>query len=75
VIKVTTGRLDSDIVGRQPDVGVEGDVVLLDVRLDIVGVGDRSEMWCQRGDHHVVAAVADLSFDIVLCCSHNLDLG
>jgi hypothetical protein len=50
-------------------------VILLDVRLEVVGVGDRSETWCQRGeggDRHVVVVVADLNYDVVLCCSHDL---
>jgi hypothetical protein len=75
MIEVTVGRLDSGVVGRQPDVGVGAAVVLLDVRLEVVGVGDRSETWCQRGeggDRHVVVVVADLDYDVVLCCNHDL---
>jgi hypothetical protein len=43
VIEVAIGRLDSDVVGRQPDVGVGAAVILLDVQLKVVRVGDRSE--------------------------------
>jgi hypothetical protein len=41
VVEAAAGRLDGDVVGRQPDVGVEATVVLLDVGLEVVGVGDR----------------------------------
>jgi hypothetical protein len=50
-------------------------VILLDVGLEVVGVGDRSETWRQCGegsDCHVVAAVADLSRVIVPHCGHDL---
>jgi hypothetical protein len=53
-------------------------VVLLDVWLEVVGVSDRSEMWCQRGegsDHHVIAIVTDLDRDVILCCGHDLGSG
>jgi hypothetical protein len=54
VIEVTAGHLDSDIVGQQPDVGVGATVVLLDVRLEVVGVGtDR-----RRGDNAGKAVIA-----------------
>jgi hypothetical protein len=43
VVEVAAGRLDSDVVGRQPDVGVGATGVLLDFWLEVVGVGDRSE--------------------------------
>jgi hypothetical protein len=75
VIEVAAGRLDIDVVGRQRDVGVGAAVVLLDVGLEVVGVGNRPETWRQCGkgsDRHVVAAVADLSRDVILRCSHNM---
>jgi hypothetical protein len=78
VVEVAASRLDSDVVGRQPDVGVRAAIVLLDIWLEVVGVGDRSETWCQReegSDRHVVAVVADLGGDVVLCCSHDLGSG
>jgi hypothetical protein len=43
VVEVAAGRLDGDVVGRQPNVGVRAAVILLDVGLEFVGVGDRSE--------------------------------
>jgi hypothetical protein len=70
VVEVVACRLDGDIIGRQPDAGVGAAVILLDGWLAIVGVGDRSETWCQRregNDRHVVAVVADLGGSIVLC--------
>jgi hypothetical protein len=75
VVKVAACRLDGDVVGRQPDVGVGATVVLLDVWLEVVRVVDRSETWCQRregSDCHVVAIVADLGGSIVLCWGHDL---
>jgi hypothetical protein len=78
VVEVVTGRLDSDVVGQQLDVGVGAVIVLLDVWLEVVGVGDISETWCQHGegsDHHVVSIFADLSRDVVLGSSHNLGSG
>jgi hypothetical protein len=75
VIKVVIVRLDDDVVGRQPNVWVGAAIVLLDVGLEVVGVGDRLEMWRQCGkgsDRHVVAVVADLSRDVALHCSHDL---
>jgi hypothetical protein len=78
VVEVVTARLDSDVVGQQLDVGVGAAVVLLDVWLEVVGVGDLSETWCNHGegsDRHVVAIFADLSRDVVLGCSHNLGSG
>jgi hypothetical protein len=50
-------------------------IVLLDVGLEVVGVCDRLETWCQRGEgskSHVVATVADLSRIIVLLRGHDL---
>jgi hypothetical protein len=75
VIEVAPGRLNSDLVGRQPDVGVGATVVHLNVGLEVIGVSDQSETWCQCGegsDRHVVAVVADLSRDVVLHCNHDL---
>jgi hypothetical protein len=75
VIEVATGRLDGDVVGRQPDVGVGATVVLLDVRLEVVKVGDRSETGHQRGegsDGHVVSVASDLGGTLVLCGGHDL---
>jgi hypothetical protein len=75
VVEAATGRFDGDVVGRQPNVGVGAAVVLLDVGLEVVGLGDRLETWRQHregGDRHVVAAVADLSRIVVLRRSHNL---
>jgi hypothetical protein len=43
MIEVATGRLNSDVAGRQPDVGVGAAVVLLDVWFEVSGVGDRSD--------------------------------
>jgi hypothetical protein len=43
VIEVVASCLDDNVVGRQPDVGVGAAVVLLDVGLVVVGVGDRPE--------------------------------
>jgi hypothetical protein len=36
VVEIVAGRHDSDVVGRQPDVGVGAAVVLLDVGLEVV---------------------------------------
>jgi hypothetical protein len=75
VVDVAAGRLVGDVVGRQPDVGVGAAVVLLDVGLEVVGVGDRSETWRQRGkgrDLHVVVVVADLSRVIIPRCGHDM---
>jgi hypothetical protein len=75
VVEVAPCRLDRDVVGRQPDVGVRATVVLLDVGLEVVGVCDRPETWRQRredGECHVIAVVADLSYNIVLHRSHDL---
>jgi hypothetical protein len=52
--------------------------VLLDVWLQVVGVGDRSETWCQHeegGDRHIVIVVSDLSSTIVVCGGHDLGPG
>jgi hypothetical protein len=70
VVEVTTCGPDGDVVGRKSDVGVGAAVVLLGAWLEVVGVGDRSEMWCQRregSDRHVITVVADLGDRIVLC--------
>jgi hypothetical protein len=75
VVEAAAGRLDSDIVGSQPNVGVGAAVVLLDVELEVFRVGDRPETWRQRGeggDRHVVAVVADLSRIVIPRCSHDL---
>jgi hypothetical protein len=75
VVEVAAIRLDDDVVGRQPDVGVGAAIILLDVGLEVVGVGDRPEAWRQRGeggDCHVIAAVADLSRTVIPRCSHDL---
>jgi hypothetical protein len=75
VVEVSADRLDSDVVGRQPDVGVRAAVTLLDVGLEIVGVGNRLKTWRQLGegrDRHVVATVTDLSLIVDSCCSHDL---
>jgi hypothetical protein len=37
VVEVAAGRLDGDVVGRQPDVGVRMAIVLLDVWLKLSG--------------------------------------
>jgi hypothetical protein len=53
-------------------------VVLLDVWLEVVGVVDRSETWCQRGegsDRHIFVVVSDLGSTIVLCGGHDLGSG
>jgi hypothetical protein len=60
---------------RQTNVGVGATVVLLYVRLEVVGVGDRPETWHQRGEGHdpnAIAVVADLSRVIVPRNDHNL---
>jgi hypothetical protein len=69
VIKVAIDRLDGDVVGQQPDVGVRAAVVLLDVWLEVVKVGDRSETRRQHregGDGHVVDVVSDLGGTFIL---------
>jgi hypothetical protein len=78
MIEAASGHLDDDVVGRQPDVGFGVTIVLLDVRLEVVGVGDQSETRCQCGegnDGHVVANVSDLGGTLVLCEGHNLRPG
>jgi hypothetical protein len=78
MIEIATSRLDDNVVGRQPDVGVGAVVVLLDVRLEVVWVGNRSETRRQRGeggDGHVVAVVSDLGSTLILRGSHNLGSG
>jgi hypothetical protein len=45
VVEAAASRLDGDVVGRQPNVGVGAAIVLLDVGLEVVGVGDRPETW------------------------------
>jgi hypothetical protein len=40
VVKVATGRLDGYVVDRHLNVGVGAAIVLLDVGLEVVGVGD-----------------------------------
>jgi hypothetical protein len=78
VVEIAAGPLDGDVVSRQLDVGIGAAVILLDVWLEVVRVGDRSETCCQRGkgsDHHVIAVVTDLGRDVVLCCSHGLGSG
>jgi hypothetical protein len=75
VVEAAAGRLDGDVVGRQLNVGVGVAVVLLDVGLEVVEVGDRPEMWRQcreGGECHVVAAVTDLSRIITSCQGHDL---
>jgi hypothetical protein len=75
VIEVSTGSLDSDVVGRQIDIGVGVVVVLLDVRLEVEGVGDRSEArgQCREdGDGHVIATISDLSAALALRRGHDL---
>jgi hypothetical protein len=75
VVDVAASRLDGDVVGRYLDVGVRAAVILLDVGLEVVGVGNRPKTWRQRGeggDGLVITAVADLSRVIVQCCSHDL---
>jgi hypothetical protein len=75
VVEAAASHLDNDVVGRQPDVGVGAAVVLLDVGLEVIGVGDRPETWRQHregGDCHVVTAAADLSRIITPCRGHDL---
>jgi hypothetical protein len=75
VVEVAAGRLDRDVVGRQPDVGVGAVVVLLDVGLEVVRVGDRPKTWRQHregGDCHVITSVADLSRVVTPCRGHDL---
>jgi hypothetical protein len=53
-------------------------VVLLDVGLEVVGVGDRSKTWGQHGesgDCHVVTTVADLIHIVVPRRGHDLGSG
>jgi hypothetical protein len=45
VVEAAADRLDSVVVGRKPNVGVGAAVVLLDVGLEVVEVGDRPETW------------------------------
>jgi hypothetical protein len=76
VVKVAAGRLDGDVVGRQLDVGVRAVVVLLDVRLEVVGVGHRPKARGQRGegsDGHVISGGSSLSTTSALCRGHDLD--
>jgi hypothetical protein len=78
MVKVAAGFFDRDVVDRQPDVGVGAAVILLDVGLEVVGVGDRPKTWCQRGegsDCHVVAIVADLGHVVVPRRGHDLGSG
>jgi hypothetical protein len=78
VVETAAGRHDGDVVGRQPDVGVGAAVIILDVWLEVVGVGDRSEAWFQRGegsDSHIIAVVSDLGSSLVLCGGHGLRSG
>jgi hypothetical protein len=75
MVEVAPSRIYSDVVGRQQDVRARAAVVLLDVWLEVVGVGDRSETWCQRkesSDRHIVTVVSDLGSTIVLCGGHDL---
>jgi hypothetical protein len=75
MVEVAACCLDRDVIGQQPDVGVRATAVLLDVGLEVVGVCDRPETWCQHGEggeSHVVATISDLSRIIVLRRSHNL---
>jgi hypothetical protein len=60
VVEVAAGRLDGDVIGRQLDVGVGAAVVLLDVGLEVVGVGDRLDTWRQCGKA-VIAMSSPLS--------------
>jgi hypothetical protein len=69
MIEVAIGHLDGDVVGQQPDVGVEAAVVPLDALLEVVEVGDRSETRGQRrevSDGHVVTVVSDLGAALIL---------
>jgi hypothetical protein len=53
-------------------------VVLLDVRLEVVGVVDRSETRGQRregDDGHVVVVVSNLGASSTLCSGHDLGSG
>jgi hypothetical protein len=75
MVEVVAGRLDSDVVSQQPDDGDGIAVVLLDVRLEVVGVGDRSETRCQHregSDGHVIAVVFDLGASLILHRGHDL---
>jgi hypothetical protein len=76
VVEVAVGLHDGDVIGRQPNVGVRATVVLLDVGLEVVGLGDQPETWRQRregGECHVIAAIADLSRIVVPHRDHNLE--
>jgi hypothetical protein len=78
MIEVATDLLDSDIVGRQPDVRVGAAVVLLDVQLEVVRVGDRWETRRQRregGDGYVIDVVSDLGGAFILRGGHDLGSG
>jgi hypothetical protein len=78
VVEAATRRLDDNVVGRQSDVGVGAAIVLLDVRLEVVGVGDRSEASGQRresGDGHVIATIHGLGATLAPCRSDNLGSG
>jgi hypothetical protein len=64
VIEVAADRLDSDVVGRWSGVGARATVVLLDVRLEVVGVGHRPKVRIQRlegGNVHVIVSGSGLS--------------
>jgi hypothetical protein len=53
-------------------------VVLLDVELEVVRLGDRSETRGQHregGDVHVVATISDLGAASTMCRSHDLGSG
>jgi hypothetical protein len=78
VVEVAAGRLDRDVVGRQPDVGVRAAIVLLDVRLEVVGVGHRPTARSQRGeggDGYVVSIISGLSTAFALRRGDNLGPG
>jgi hypothetical protein len=78
MVEVAADRFDSDVVGRQPDDGVRAVVILLDVRLEVVRVGDRSETRGQcgeGGDGHVVVVVSDLGGTLILRGGHDLGPG
>jgi hypothetical protein len=75
VVEVAARRLDDDVVGRQPDVGVRAVIILLDVCLEVIGVGEGSEARGQRGksgDGHVVAAIPGLGATLALCRGNGL---
>jgi hypothetical protein len=57
------------------NVGVRAAVVLLDVGLEVVRLGDRPETWRQHregGECHVIAVVTNLSRIVVLRRRHDL---